>query len=126
MNAMGSYQSQVGIARRDRQFSNEQMWRYFTEERYSGKWIFGTIVLGVAAFCSFAFNSYVGLFATVVFVSLVAYIVIRARLIPTDKEYDEWLKRRARRMVPRAYKKLNLDSNDLIAPLLRIDSFVLP
>ncbi|HEX6478843.1 MAG TPA: hypothetical protein VF043_08350 [Ktedonobacteraceae bacterium] len=123
---MGSYQSQVGIARRDREFSDEQMRRYFTEKRYSGKWIVGTILIGLVDFCSFAFNSYVGLLGAAVFVSLVSYIAIRARSIPTDTEYDEWLKRRARRMIPRAYKKLNLDRNDLIAAPLRIDSFVLP
>ena len=121
-----SYQSQVGIAKRDREFSNEQMRRYFTEERYPGKWIVWAAIVGLADFCSFAFNSYLGLFGAAVFVSLIAYIIIRARSIPTDKEYDEWLKRRARSMIPRAYRKLNLDRSDLIAPLLRIDSFVLP
>jgi hypothetical protein len=127
MNAMGmSYQSQVGVAKRDREFSNEQMRRYFTEKRYSGKWIVWTAVLGLVDFCSFAFNSYIGFFGAAVFVSLVAYIIIRAKSIPTDKEYDEWLKRRARGMIPRAFRKLNLDSSDLVAPLLRIDSFVLP
>jgi hypothetical protein len=121
-----SYQSQVGMAKRDREFSNEQMRRYFTEKRYSIKLIVWTAILGLADFCSFAFNSYIGLLGAALFVSLVAYIALRARSIPTDTEYDEWLKRRARRTIPRAYKKLNLDRNDLIAPLLRIDSFVLP
>src|SRR5258706_1727602 len=114
MNAMGmSYQSQVGIAKRDRQFSNEQMRRYFTEERYSGKMILWTVILGVGDFCSFAFNDVVGIVGLALFISLASYIFIRARSIPTDKEYDEWLERRARAMIPRAYKKLNLDRSDL-------------
>jgi hypothetical protein len=127
MNAMGmSYQSQVGIAKRDREFSNEQMRRYFTEKRYSGKWIVWTVILGLADFCSFAFNSVVGIIGLVLFLSLIGYIVIKARSIPTDEEYDAWLERHARAMIPRARKKLSLDRGSMIGPLLRVNSFVLP
>ena len=46
--------------------------------------------------------------------------------MPTDEEYDDWLERRARAMVPRARKKLSLDRTPMIRPPLRVDSFVLP
>jgi hypothetical protein len=102
------------------------MRRYFTEERYSGKMILWTVILGFADFCSFAFNDVVGIIGLVLFISLVSYIFIKAWSIPTDKEYDAWLERHARSMVPRARKKLNLERSSIIGPPLRVDSFVLP
>lgn len=121
-----SSQSQAGIARRDRQFSNEQMRKYFTEARYSRNMVISAIVLLVADFGSFAFNGIAGIIGLILLISLVGYIVIRARSIPTDDEYDEWVNRKKRLLLSRAYKRLHLSPRHLIIPHLFVEGFILP
>lgn len=121
-----SPQSQAGMAKRDKQFSNQQMRKYFTEKRYSRKMIVCAAVLGLISFLSLAFNgvfSIVGFFLCVCFVG---YILIKARSIPTDKEYDEWVKRKRRALLSRAYKKLHLNQSHLIIHPLIVKGFILP
>lgn len=53
-------------------------------------------------------------------------IVVTKRSNPTDEDYDRWLERQARAMLPRALQALNLDKSQITSKILRIHSIVLP
>src|SRR5579863_6911623 len=47
-------------------------------------------------------------------------IVVTKRSNPTDEDYDRWLEKQARVMLPRALQALNIDKSQITSKILRI------
>jgi len=53
-------------------------------------------------------------------------VVATKRSNPLDADYDQWLEKQARSMLPRALQVLNIDKSQITSKILRIHSIILP
>ena len=110
-----------------RRYTNEQIQRYFTKERYPLASISTICILGALALVFAIFSIWsitlicAGLCTTV---SVVVYL--RARSIPTYEQYDEWHKEIGQRLALQGQNKLNRELKQRIPLPESICSFVLP
>lgn len=108
-------------------FRNTHIDRYFTWERYpKGFWYFFSIALPLTIFLGFL--GYWWLFAVgaVLLLLVLTIFILRARSIPTQRQYDEWLERLENYLDTYSRDRLRREHSKRVPKGLCIQSFVPP
>ncbi len=118
--------SQTDVSTQVRQFTEEEMKRYFAPFPTKLLWtaIVGVLILFIGVSASSGTMIFIGLVVLLIGGGLLAMRLSGSK--PTDEEYDAWVESQARMLVPRAIQKLGLIPEQLIRAELRFDSHIVP
>ena len=125
-----SAQNQRQITVPIRQLSSKQVRSYFTALQSPGKNIalIGAVIAGILLILLGIAVSNVGVASIGILLAAGGILVfwLLLKMIPSDQEYDEWLRDQARAIRQNAFVELQIGRNDIIDVPLMIHSFVLP